>query len=41
MALTGHFLEQRALSPRGLAMPEARVRLAQLMQREAQAAGSP
>jgi DNA repair protein RecO (recombination protein O) len=36
--LTGRFLEERALSPRDLAMPEARVRLAELMRREAAAA---
>lgn len=38
--LTGHFLKQRALLPRGLAMPEARVRLAELMRRSSPAAGA-
>jgi DNA repair protein RecO (recombination protein O) len=33
MDLTGHFLNERALLPRGLAMPEARSRLAELMRR--------
>lgn len=41
LQLTAHFLEQRVLAPRGLAMPEARARLAELMRREARAAGLP
>jgi len=32
--LTGYFLKERALSPRGLTMPEARVRLAELIRRQ-------
>jgi DNA repair protein RecO (recombination protein O) len=35
LALTGHFLETRALAPRGEAMPEARRRLAQMLGRKA------
>jgi DNA repair protein RecO (recombination protein O) len=36
--LTGRFLEERALGPRDLTMPEARARLAELIRREAAAA---
>jgi DNA repair protein RecO (recombination protein O) len=36
--LTGRFLEERALGPRDLTMPEARARLAELIRRKAAAA---
>ena len=41
LELTGHFLKERALLPRGLTLPEARARLAELMRRPAPAARLP
>jgi DNA repair protein RecO (recombination protein O) len=37
LELTGHFLETRVLGPRGEAMPDARVRLRELIARHASA----
>ena len=38
LALTGHFLERDVLEPHGLAMPQARERLIQILARPAKSA---